>query len=69
MSDQAPLNGYICFWRHHRIEVWAETSLDAQAQALTHFRWRTGKKIRNASDLTVILAEKAGVPVTHTITS
>ena len=64
------MNKYVCFFRHyHPIEVMAETSLEAQVQALAFFRAEYRRKIANGSGITVILAEKAGVPVTHVITS
>ncbi len=54
------MNGYIAFYKGKKIEVRAETSYRAQREAAEQF------KARRASDVTVVLAEKDGKPVTHT---
>ena len=54
------MNGYIAFWRGNRVEVTAETSLQARDKAAAHF------KARKAYEVTVVLAEKSGETVTHT---
>jgi hypothetical protein len=53
------LNGYICFYRRKRLEVYAETSYQAQLKAAALFK---AKKIYEVS---VNLAEKDGVEVVH----
>ena len=53
------MNGYICFYRGKRTEVYAATSYAAQLAAAAKF------KARRASDVTVMLAELKGAPVTH----
>lgn len=54
------MNGYVCFYRGKKTEVYADTSLQAQEKAAKHF------KARKAYEVTVVLAEKGGAPVTHT---
>jgi hypothetical protein len=54
------MNGYVCFYRGKRIEVYAATSREAQTIAAAKF------KARKAYEVTVVLAEKTGEPVTHT---
>lgn len=54
------MNGYVCFYKGKRLEVQAETSYKAQEKAAAQFR------ARKAYDVTVVLAEKSGAPVTHT---
>ncbi len=56
----AKLNGYICFHRGRTFEVYAKTSYDAQQLCAKI------NKIKRASDITVVLAEKDGKPVIHT---
>lgn len=54
------MNGYIAFYRGKRLEVYAETSIEARDKAAVEF------KARKAYDVTVILAEKDDKPVVHT---
>ena len=52
-------NGYVCFWRNKRYEVYAPTSYAAQLKcAQLH-------SIKKSHEITVVLAEKAGVQVVH----
>lgn len=51
--------GYVCFYRGKRYEVYADSAYAAQTAAAAHF------KARKAYEVTVILAEKDGVPVVH----
>jgi hypothetical protein len=53
------MNGYIAFYRGKRIEVYANTSYEAQTQAAAAF------KARKSYEVTVMLAEKDGQQVTH----
>lgn len=53
------MNGYICFYRGKRLEVYAETSYAAQLQAAKLF------KAKKSYEVTVALAELSGHPVTH----
>ena len=53
------MNGYVCFYKGRRIEVYAETLYAAQQKAATLLR---AKRIY---EVTVHLAEKNGEPVVH----
>lgn len=53
------MNGYIAFYKGKKIEVHAQTSLEAQEEAAKRFR------ARKAYEVTVVLAEKDGDQVTH----
>ena len=53
------MNGYICFYKGKRVEVQANTSLEAQRKAAIAF------KAKRTYDITVMLAEKDGEPVEH----
>jgi len=55
----SPDNGYVCFYKGKRTEVHAPTSLKAQEKAAAFFK---AKKRREVS---VVLAELNGQPVTH----
>jgi hypothetical protein len=61
-EGQKPMNGYVAFYRGKRIEVHAETSLKAQQITAAQFR------AKKSYEVTVVLAEKDGVPVTHVAT-
>lgn len=54
------MNGYICFYRGKQVEVYADTSLEAQRQAACLF------KAKKQYEVTPVLAEKNGTPVVHT---
>ena len=54
--------GYIAFHKGKKIEVMADTSLEAQRLA-AHY-WR----VKKPYEVTVVLAEKNGEQVTHTPT-
>lgn len=53
------MNGYVCFYRNQRYEVYAETSFKAQQLAAKHF------KAKKSWEVTVMLAELANKPVIH----
>ncbi len=53
------MNGYIAFYRGKKIEVHAETSYKAQQIAALQF------KAKKTWEVTVVLAEKQGEPVSH----
>lgn len=53
------MNGYICFYRGKKVEILAETSLQAQTKAAAHF------KAKKSWEVSVVLAEKSGEQVTH----
>ena len=55
------MNGYICFYKGKRIEVQAETALKARDKAVAQF------KASRAYQVVVVLAEKDGQQVTHSI--
>lgn len=57
------MNGYICFYRGKKIEVVADTLLQARDKAALQF------KAKKPYEVTVVLAEKDGVPVTHSTAS
>ena len=56
------MNGYICFYKNQRTEVYAETMFKAKDQAIKHFK--VGPK--QEQHVHVHLAEKNGEPVIHT---
>ncbi len=53
------MNGYIAFYRGKRIEVYANTSYEAQQKAAKEF------KAKKSYEVTVALAEKDGEEVIH----
>ncbi len=53
------MNGYICFYKGKRIEVYAETSYVAQQKAAQL------RKSKRSWDVTVCLAERGGEVVEH----
>ena len=54
------MNGYIAFYRSKQIEVYAETSYEAQQKAAKEF------KAKKDYDVTVVLAEREdGEQVVH----
>lgn len=61
MSDtlSPSLNGYVCFYKGKRTEVYAPTLLAARDKAAAFFR------AKKAYDVTAVLAEKGGAPVIH----
>ena len=56
------LNGYVCFHKGRRFEIYAKTSYDAQQLCAKI------NKIKKPSEITVVLAEKDGKTVEHTAT-
>lgn len=57
------MNGYVCFWRGKKAEVYAETSFEAQKKAAEIF------KAKKTYEISVVLAEKNGNPVIHSTSS
>lgn len=53
------MNGYICFHKGKKYEIYAESTFEAQKKCASE------NKIKKAYEITVILAEKDGNPVTH----
>lgn len=53
------MNGYIAFYRGKKIEVYADTSYEAQKKAADVF------KAKKPYEVSVVLAEKDGQQVTH----
>lgn len=53
------MNGYIALYRGKRLEVYAETSYQAQQEAARQF------KAKKSYEVTVYLAEKDSQPVVH----
>lgn len=56
------MNGYVCFYKGKRTEVYADTTLQAQELAAKFF------KARKSYEVSTILAEKNGEQVTHIAT-
>jgi hypothetical protein len=56
---ETKLNGYICFHKGKRYEIYAESSFAAQCMcAVNH-------NIKKRSEINVVLAEKNGKPVVY----
>lgn len=53
------MNGYICFYKGRRVEVYADSSYAAQQKAAVLF------KAKRIWDVTVLLAEHEGDAVVH----
>ena len=53
------MNGYICFYRGKRFEVYAETTFKAQEKCAKE------NKLKHRHEITVMLAEKNGEQITH----
>lgn len=60
------MNGYICFYRGERHEVYAFTPLAAQESARQHFQKKYPRRKVKGYDINVNLAEVNGEQVTHT---
>lgn len=58
------MNGYVCFWENKKVEIEANSSLEAQQKATIEFQKSTRKKVKGYQ-VTVVLAEKNNQPVTH----
>jgi hypothetical protein len=54
------MNGYVCFYKGKRVEVYATTTHNAQIQAAQML------KAKRSYDVSVTLAEKNGQSVVHT---
>ncbi len=59
-GDTEGENGYVAFYKGKRMEVYANSSYQAQKKAAEAF------KAKKSYDVTVVLAEKGGAQVTHT---
>lgn len=57
------MNGYKAFYKNKNIEVYANTSYEAQQKAAKEF------KAKKSYEVTVILCEKDGQQVTHSTAS
>lgn len=53
------MNGYVCFYKGKKVEVMADTTLQARDKAVIIF------KAKKAYDVTVMLAEINGKQYTH----
>ena len=53
------LNGYLCFYKNKKYEVYAESTYSAQLKCAKD------NNIKKNSDIRVHLCEKAGTPVIH----
>jgi hypothetical protein len=58
------MNGYVCFYKNSRLEVYANTSYEAQQKAADQLN----VKPKQRHMISVVLAEKNGQQVTHTPT-
>ena len=58
-------NGYIAFYNGKSVEVYANTSYEAQQKAVTYFKPPKSKKHM----VHVVIAEKQGEPVLHSTAS
>ena len=58
------MNGYIAMWNGKRIEVFADTSYNAQCEAEKEFQKNSRKKVKGY-EITVVLCEKDGEQVVH----
>lgn len=56
------LNGYVCFHKGRRFEVYSDTTYNAQQLCAKI------NKIKKPSEITVMLAERNGKTVEHTAT-
>jgi len=59
LEEARTMNGYKVFYKGKSIEVYANTSYEAQKKAAEVF------KVHKAYQVTVVLCEKAGQQVTH----
>ncbi len=57
------MNGYKAFYRNNTLEVYADSSYEAQQKAARLF------KARKSYDVTVVLCEKEGKQVVHSTAS
>lgn len=53
------MNGYVAFYKGKQMDVYAESSFEAQQKAALAF------KAKRPYEVTVVLAEKDGKQVTH----
>lgn len=53
------MNGYICYYKNKKTEVYANTSYEAQQEAAKRF------KAKKAYQVNVVLAELGGEPVVY----
>lgn len=56
------MNGYVCFYNGKRVEVYANTTLEALDKAMEQFKPPKSKRHM----VSVVLAEKGGESVVHT---
>jgi hypothetical protein len=56
------MNGYKAFYKNNVIDIYANTSYEAQKLAAAQF------KAKKAYEITIVLCEKTGAPVVHTPT-
>ena len=58
------MNGYVCFWKQKREEIYAYTSSEAQKLAAIAFQKHSRKKVKQHQVL-VIIAKRDGQDVEH----
>ncbi|NQY44178.1 MAG: hypothetical protein HRT87_12650 [Legionellales bacterium] len=66
MNNENNKNGYIALYKDKKIEVYADTTYQAQQLALVEFQKNSRRKIKGY-DVSVFLCEKNGESVTHTV--
>jgi len=64
MDKQIKANGYIGFYNGKQFEITADSSYNAQQKLLPIVQQTTRKKVKGY-DITIVLAEKDGLQVTH----
>ena len=58
------MNGYVCIRKNQRVEVYANTTYEAQQMALKHFAKNNRGKVKGY-EIAVSLCEKDGETITH----
>ena len=53
------MNGYICYYKEKRFEIYADSTFEAQKKCAID------NNIKKSYEISVMLAEKNGVQVTH----
>jgi len=59
------MNGYVTFYEQHRVEVYADNAVEAQAEALKVFSSKYPRRKIKSWHIAVVLAERNGEQVVH----
>ncbi len=62
------MNGYIAYYGNDRVEVHADTTIAARDRAIAIFQKQNPRRRIKPFEVSVMLAEKNGTPVTHVAT-